>query len=541
MTPEFFTADNIALLNRWGSVIYNKKNALQKQAVKSIMDEVWEPSYYWARQICENNSGYSFKGRANWKEGAGPGKFKFKHYTWYKIFPTGSFHPELYFTVGVDGKHDALIIKIDFQRESSEFLNSAQKKYLNSKVDRNLGGPYWTKIPATDLSNYNWESLIDFSNNFIRKHIPLFNEISVILQNLSLEHRIARLAWNSNGWLFPSGQDGKSTDKKSHEFKYGYGHEEWLFDLNKKYKGYHYGFLEPIRKQQNAFIGNQYKVWLYTIDGVTKKRYFVGNIERIEVLTKEQAEEVKLEYKKRGWLKEMEDQIPRVNKNHKGFSGYKGLDIFNIRFKSQDLKDYEPYLELPGSHPIYKQSRYVFGRYDESFDIENYEVDDFSLEDSNVDDDSEDYKKVKKKTYKREPKAIQITYLHEAISKQLTKHLKSIYGKNKVWREKNAGYGSNRIDIVVETQNRVIFYEIKTYNNVRTSIREAIGQLLEYSCWPNKRKAQEFVIITQPVSNTKKAIEYLKHLNSIMSIPVFYQNFDVETNLLSERNLINVE
>lgn len=85
------------------------------------------------------------------------------------------------------------------------------------------------------------------------------------------EKRVARICWNKYGWVKPSGKEGKSRYKDSHEAQYGYGHEEWLFDIGKTINGYHYGFLEPVRKQQNAYAGNTYDIWLYTINEVSKK------------------------------------------------------------------------------------------------------------------------------------------------------------------------------------------------------------------------------------------------------------------------------
>ena len=73
-----------------------------------------------------------------------------------------------------------------------------------------------------------------------------FRAVTPRAQNAANERRMARICWNDNGWVFPSGRLGKSKDKKSHEGKYGYGHEEWLMDTSKLINGYNYGFLEPI-------------------------------------------------------------------------------------------------------------------------------------------------------------------------------------------------------------------------------------------------------------------------------------------------------
>ena len=80
-----------------------------------------------------------------------------------------------------------------------------------------------------------------------------------------------------------------------------------------------------------------------------------------------------------------------------------------------------------------------------------------------------------------------------------------------------------------------IFYEIKTYPSLKTSIRMAIGQLLEYSLWTEQNKAKELVIVTQPMSEIADAKTYFAHIRKIYNIPIYYQSFNIETNELSEK------
>ena len=80
----------------------------------------------------------------------------------------------------------------------------------------------------------------------------------------------------------------------------------------------------------------------------------------------------------------------------------------------------------------------------------------------------------------------------------------------------------------------MIFYEIKTYNSIKTSIREAFGQLMEYCFYPNKQKASELIIITQLPANKQTQI-YVQHLRDTLKLPIYYQSFDLETKTLSEK------
>lgn len=367
--------------------------------------------------------------------------------------------------------------------------------------------------------------------------LPAYEEIQFgkVITN---EKRISRLAYNSNGWVMPSGFYGKSNHKDSYEADYGYGHEEWLFDTSKRINGYHYGFLEPIRKQQDAYKGKTYNVWLYTINGVSKKRYWVGEINNLEVLDQNEANAIKHKYEKNGWLREMEEQIVASGANNSGFSNCPSTGLFNVRYKPEDLKVEDPYYELPLNHPVVEQSRYAFAYFKEEFQIfqSEKEQDTFTFTGEDVETDGYDNTTVGVGTYNREPRTIEITYLHKAISKKLTKVLKEKYGSSNVKTERSSGVGRNRIDIIANIHKEGIsFYEIKTYNAVKTSIREAIGQLFEYSMWPDKMKANQLIIVTQKHNDIEDVKKYFSHLRSTLGIKIYYQWFDIESNELSDK------
>jgi hypothetical protein len=180
------------------------------------------------------------------------------------------------------------------------------------------------------------------------------------MEKNDFEKKVARLTWNNNGWVKPSGRRGKSTTGGLHEAIHGYGHEEWLFDKSKDINGFHYGFLEPIRRHQNAYVNKTFDVLLYSINGITKKRYWVGNIQKLIVIGTREAKEIKGIYEKNGWIKEMEEQIKMSVADQKGFSNWDELDLFNVKFKFDDCIIYDPIIELPKTHFIYGLNRYIF-------------------------------------------------------------------------------------------------------------------------------------------------------------------------------------
>ncbi len=532
---DFFKDAEITFLGQWGNVVYDRTNKTHRVASKKISQNLWGPSREWADLLMKQVPSLKRKGKADWKESAGKSVFRFKHYTWYRLYPDEYYHPDFFFTIGVDGKKHALIIKIDYQREKPKLLNESQILYLKQTIIQNNGSPFWTAVPIQNYNEYTWEALTKFSVDFVNKSLPVFIDLFRNLQSLSVENRIARLTWNTNGWVMPSGSFGKSDNRGTHEGRHGYGHEEWLFDISKTIDGYHYGFLEPIRKQQNAYSNKFYNVWLYTIDGASKKRFFVGEIKNVEVLNKKKAEEIKKKYIEVNWLEQMEQQIVASGASAKGFSDWKGVDLFNVRFRSIDIEFNDPYIELQEGHEIYEQSRYTFAHLKEAYRIPTTTEDElFQFNEEEIPEDDDNENGLKTKIHSRPPKAVQITYLHDKISKSLTKYLKNLYGAGNVKREHPAGYGGNRIDIVVRDKGRFIFYEIKTYTSLRTSIREALGQIIEYHSWPNKRKADELIIVTQPHKHDEQVKSYIKHIGKMYGLPLRYQSFDWEKLELSQ-------
>lgn len=409
-------------------------------------------------------------------------------------------------------------------------------------------GEYFNTVKSIDDKIFQAENFI-FIGKYISKTIDKINsqDIEIILDSFdylieayekvefgeeTIEKRIARLTWNDNGWVKPSGLEGKSNDKETHEGKYGYGHEEWLFDTSKIISGCHYGFLEPIRKEQQAYIGKKFNVWVYTIDKETKKRYWIGEIKEIEVIDNNEAERIKEIYIDNGWHEEMQNQIIESGANANGFSDWNGVDLFNIKYNPSNLKLNDSYFELPKEHKVYKQHRYSFEKFSEKLDLSNNNKG-FVFDNQNEEEDTKNVS-IASKTYKREPKAIEVTYVHKAISDGLKNILKVKFGNKNVKTEVNAGYGNNKIDLVVKHQDEFIFYEIKSYNSSRTSIREAVGQLLEYCSWTNSRNASKLVVVSQLLGDSEDAKIYIKHIRETFGIPIYFQTFDLSSKELSE-------
>ena len=109
---------------------------------------------------------------------------------------------------------------------------------------------------------------------------------------------------------------------------------------------------------------------------------------------------------------------------------------------------------------------------------------------------------------------------HNVIQDEIFAQLVGKYGDESVGTEQPNGIGG-RIDMVVHTKKKLIYYEIKVGSCIRSCIREAIGQLLEYSYWPNTKIPSELVIVGE-APNTEEAKQYLSHIESLIGIKLSY-------------------
>jgi hypothetical protein len=115
---------------------------------------------------------------------------------------------------------------------------------------------------------------------------------------------------------------------------------------------------------------------------------------------------------------------------------------------------------------------------------------------------------------------IDITLRHNAMQEALYEKLVSEFGADNVGTEQSSGIGT-RVDIVVRHHESYWFYEIKTAHSPRACIREALGQLLEYSYWPNGQEAVKLFV----AGETRLDVEgqaYLSLLREKFSLPIDY-------------------
>lgn len=324
--------------------------------------------------------------------------------------------------------------------------------------------------------------------------------------------KIARICWNTNDWKCPSGIEGKSKDKQSYERINGFGHEEWLLDFTKILPdGYHYGFLQAMNVKSDIHELSQYDIHLFTITPTSQKAY-IGCLYNAQGVTLEQSQEVYDYYKSKGWIKEMKQEIRSCGGKVEDF--YPKW-MFNVRFRFKDARI--NYSNQPLIDPKSIGNRYnlmnkiaPFHFLKEGDDVRHLNTDTFSR--------------------KTNGKEISINPLHKKIQNAVVRLLAAQY--THLALEAEDPVMGQRIDIKgkLKDADEWHYFEIKTYSAKR-SIREALGQILEYAHYPSARRASNLYIIG-PEKPDDMDIEYLKTLRNTYHLPIWFRWYSFEEDKL---------
>jgi hypothetical protein len=530
---DFFTVEELLFFDEYSGKPYNSKDDVSANAGEFIRNIVCEHSKMWADLIARNLP-FKRTGKKAWNERRNNdfGQ-RFRPYSWYKLHHTEYSSENVFYTVGVEGPrpqddtHSRLVIKLDCAR--SKISGELKDKFDQLLDEREVS---WHIITAEELTMMNWDDLLVVSKEYIEETLEVLMEAVSIIEN-NIATKYARITWNEYGWLKPSGRHGKS-NADSHEKLYGYGHEEWLFDIEKTIDGYHYGRLEPIKTAKDKHVGSIYNINLYTFNGSENVWEAVAYISNVEVISAEESQRASNIYRNHGWIDEQVGQLKELGDvDFENYRNWDDADRFNIRFKPEDLNIRVESLK-EGVHP--STTRYVL--LDNGFyDFPDYETE--ALTEEGALDLKDRNERRSKRTISRtyEPAYTEIENIHGLLQDAFVEYLKN-NSKGNVYYEVGRKIDSRRIDIVevVETKagKEYTFYEIKTYPSVLHSIRMAIGQLFEYAYYPNLNLTREFVIVSH-LSATSDELAYLQHLSAVLGVNVRYICFNYEGKRSSNR------
>jgi hypothetical protein len=107
---------------------------------------------------------------------------------------------------------------------------------------------------------------------------------------------IAKLTYNSNNWIKPSGSNGKLISNnfvQFYESENGFGWEEWNFSPSRIFNNTHYGFIQAVHNDDNFRRKTFNNLLLYT--QLNNFYYAVAFFEEIKTLGFHESKEIKNE------------------------------------------------------------------------------------------------------------------------------------------------------------------------------------------------------------------------------------------------------
>ena len=354
-------------------------------------------------------------------------------------------------------------------------------------------------------------------------------------RNLKPEKRLARICWNTNNWEKPSGIQGKSTYKDAHEYIKGYGYEEWLFDFQRLINGWHYAYLRPIQRNWDTYQGQTFDITLYarSIEG---EYSLIANISNLQVITPHESANAIKYYRSQNWTTDMLSELYAVVPKEKA-----GDDAdwgFNCKFKFQDVQFFEgsPVL-LKNAEEFIPADRYLLYNLERELPFplaQRNKV--FKANSPNKQDSEESSIKEIKRSIKESELVRQD--IHSAIQYELHRYLDE---KHPGCTQREAQLlNGQRIDLKFRNlDQRFSLFEIKTHSDLRTSVRHAIGQLLEYAYYEGFNNIADLIIVSHHFCDAETQ-KYILCLSENLGLNIGYIQFDWGNKEIIQRLNFNI-
>ena len=488
---------------------YDPSNTVDINIGAFLRDVIWSKTKTWAEKLEELGWDTVSKRRGWNARGTKEGKQSYKQYTWCSVKPSNEQNNLLLFTVGVDNNGD-IEYKMDIQWNSPEF--SQQQIDLFYDLRSNLGADPRV-VSKDEILKYSWEKLIKESDNYFSSHLATY---STIYSALWPQKRLMRLVYNVNKWHRPSGHKWKKKNQGNpniaHHNQYGFGAEEWLFNPRYHLNGFQYGYVRGVEKMPFGESTID-ELILFTIDPNTNKRLLVGILRNVELLVDDKTSTSSKLYKK--YFDTMIDELKEVDADYRNF--IKNEFVPNLKFEWSKADVFDELIEIENLDNS-KYNRFI--PYEIEGGLEQTLI--ASLHEAGL--NFNEGINLGKKVYERTNsggKTI-VTKDHVTIMDDLGRFVKqdNSFENPKISIEKTR-INRNLIDGVISENEGLTIFEAKTMSLALSNIRQALGQVLEYSLLVSDIKLKKMVIIGPAIPSTME-LEYLQKLKKTIAIPLEY-------------------
>lgn len=318
--------------------------------------------------------------------------------------------------------------------------------------------------------------------------------------------KIARLSWNTEGWKRPSGSCNNLTGEGSSNYNVGFSYDEWLFDSSRIIDNYHYGFLRAMLFGHHGY--HIYDIDLFTISPLMNhNRIYIGSLRNAVGVSKSESRHIIQIYQEKGWIKEMMDDVSRVGGKVDEFVQ---SCMFNVKFKFSEA-------EILYSNPKILDPHSLGHRYH----LMNKKSEIRFLEDE----------KSNAYTFDTRNTVISEDNLRLKIMSNVEKHLNDIYTYVDKNQQKTNSF-NRKIDFVAfdSKTNESHFILIST-SSARNSLNELLGPIMEYSYYPQEKRADKLLIIGSVPPDESDNV-YMENLRTNFNIPIWYKWYSFTDNKL---------
>lgn len=333
-------------------------------------------------------------------------------------------------------------------------------------------------------------------------------------------NRLCKVVWNDNGWVQPIPRKWNAKNANSvvaYERRTGFVHEDWLFNSEFLIQGFQYGWIEGLRTISHN-IKKIDKLYLFSIKPDTKERLLIGILRNVEIINSNNyTPQVKDRLKK--YFPTMISHLKKAGADYSKFTYLnEGKNYFNMRVNQNDIELFDNYIPI---HDL--NFRKQFNRTNSFIVDDNLQkIIDGVITIQNM---GMVFKHSKPRKTKN-PKTRETSSANQSINNFHEKIVHAIY-MNLI----DKGYSSNNIscettifggkiaDIVLKINEKSYsIFEIKTEYDFRKSLREAIGQLLDYASWDNNIKIQEINAVLTEVDINPNLKAYIKNIKKSLNI-----------------------
>lgn len=128
---------------------------------------------------------------------------------------------------------------------------------------------------------------------------------------------------------------------------------------------------------------------------------------------------------------------------------------------------------------------------------------------------------------------VDVALRHNTLQLALYKRLCQEAGDDNVQMERALALGV-RVDDAVRCNTNETFYEVKVASTVRSCVRAALGQLIEYCHWPSTDRAIELIVVGEAELDSDSRA-YLDLLRQRFGLPLWYRRIDIENDVLERK------